>query len=321
MNPRRLVPLVALPVALAAFAPAAAPPAPAPAPASAPAAWDATGHMVVARVAWDHMTPLTRARAVALLRRAPGDAGVCDLGPTGSASTAQRRNCFVRTATWPDRIRSTPRDHPSWHFVNTFWEIGPGGAPVDVDVPRSPDNAVARLGEVKDSVADVQVDDTTRAMQLAWIEHLVGDIHQPLHTSARVTAENPLPIGDRGGNRFPLAGQPDNLHSWWDGSLRRQFPRRPDEQNNDGLYVTRVSNTLQAANPAGTPVPDPFDFEGWLQEGMHSVRTEVYLGIQPNTQPGFSYGAKTRRIADPAAVRGGMRLAALLNRLFDPVHG
>jgi hypothetical protein len=314
MTPRQLVLCATVPIALAAFAPAPRLVTP-----SLPM-WDATGHMVVARVAWDHMTPLTRARAVALLRRAPGDARVCALGPTGSASAAQLRNCFVTAATWPDRIRSTPRDHPSWHFVNTFWQVGSDGAPVDLSVPRSPENAVSRLAQVKDSVADVQVADTTRAMQLAWIEHLVGDIHQPLHTSSQVTALNPLPQADRGGNRFALAGQPDNLHSWWDGSLRRQFPRRASELNGDGPYITRVSNRLQAANPAAVPVPDPFAFEAWLQEGMHTVRGEVYGGVQPNTHPDAAYGAKTTRIADPSAVRGGIRLAALLNRLFDPLH-
>jgi hypothetical protein len=206
--------------------------------------------------------------------------------------------------------------------VNTFWQVGPDGAPVDVNQPRSPENAVSRLTQVTDSVANVQVADTTRALQLAWIEHLVGDIHQPLHTSSQVTALRPLPIGDKGGNLFPLAGDPNNLHSWWDGSLRRQFPRRSSEQGSDALYIARVSSRLQAANPGTVPVPDPFDFEGWLQEGMHTVRGEVYNGIQANGTPNHAYGEKTSRIADPAAVRGGLRLAALLNRLFDPTfHG
>ena len=229
MSTRFLIALAGVVLGLAAFAPAPAPPADAGA-----ALWDATGHQVVARIAWDHMTPLTRSRVVALLRAAPAGADVCDLGPAGGASTAQRRNCFVRSSTWADRIRDTPRDRPSWHFVNTFWQTGPGGAPVDLNQPRNPENAVSRLQQVKDSVANLQVPDTTRAMQLAWIVHLVGDIHQPLHTSSRVTPQNPLPDGDRG-EPLPALRQPrqpaqlvGRLHpAALPARQQRAQPRRP----------------------------------------------------------------------------------------------
>ena len=49
--------------------------------------------------------------------------------------------------------------------------------------------------------------------------HLVGDIHQPLHTAQLFTVE--YRTGDRGGNeicvRVTQAGQPMDLHRFWDG--------------------------------------------------------------------------------------------------------
>jgi hypothetical protein len=314
MNARSFVPLAGTALLLAGFAPA--PGAAVREPSAA--FWNGTGHMVVARIAWDHMTPLARSRAVALLRMAPGDAHVCDLGPTGTATTQARRNCFVQAATWPDRARGTDRDHPSWHFLDTYWRMGPGGTPEEVNQPRAPVNAVSRLQQMKDSVADVAVRDTTRAMQLAWIEHLVGDIHQPLHTSSQVTATDPLPDGDRGGNRFALAGRPNNLHSWWDGALDRQFPRTSGEQASDFAYTTRIAKTLQSGSPAPVAVPDPFGFDSWLKEGMQSARTAVYVGVTPHASPNGAYRTKTSSIADPAVVRAALRLAAMLNTLFDP---
>jgi len=39
-----------------------------------------------------------------------------------------------------------------------------------------------------------------RAIALAWLFHLVGDIHQPLHTAQLFTVD--YPQGDRGGKKY-----------------------------------------------------------------------------------------------------------------------
>src|SRR5215475_1254811 len=60
-----------------------------------------------------------------------------------------------------------------------------------------------------------------KAIALAWPFHLVGDIHQPLHTAQLFTVD--YPKGDRGGNeicvRVTQAGQPMDLHRFWDGVI------------------------------------------------------------------------------------------------------
>ena len=57
-------------------------------------------------------------------------------------------------------------------------------------------------------------DAISTAMRL--LMHYTGDIHQPLHATARVNAD--YPAGDRGGNSFPLPSidGAKNLHSVWD---------------------------------------------------------------------------------------------------------
>jgi hypothetical protein len=56
---------------------------------------------------------------------------------------------------------------------------------------------------------------------LAWLFHLVGDIHQPLHTAQLFTVD--YPQRDRGGNeicvRVKEAEQPMDLHRLWDGVI------------------------------------------------------------------------------------------------------
>ena len=51
---------------------------------------------------------------------------------------------------------------------------------------------------------------------LRFLIHYVGDIHQPLHTTARVNEQ--WPKGDKGGNDFKLPAKyrANNLHAVWD---------------------------------------------------------------------------------------------------------
>jgi hypothetical protein len=163
-------------------------------------AWDALGHEVIARIAWEHMKPETRAKAVALLRAAPADADLASLA-------ADDRELFQRAATWPDIVRDeafparhAKYHHSNWHYTNYFWELDESGRPRDVDRLRPQDvNIVERLQALERSVADPGRDASERAVDLAWILHLGGDIHQPLHASARVTSTEPE--GDRGVGR------------------------------------------------------------------------------------------------------------------------
>ena len=66
-----------------------------------------------------------------------------------------------------------------------------------------------------------ETDPARKAIALAWLFHLVGDIHQPLHVSQIFTLD--YPNGDRGGNeicvRVTQFGQPMDLHRFWDGVI------------------------------------------------------------------------------------------------------
>jgi len=65
-------------------------------------AWNARGHMTVAAIAWEKMTPAARQRAAALLQLNPDY-------PTWTAGVAEAerdRVAFIHAATWPDDIKS-----------------------------------------------------------------------------------------------------------------------------------------------------------------------------------------------------------------------
>ena len=58
-----------------------------------------------------------------------------------------------------------------------------------------------------------------KAGAYCWLFHLVGDIHQPLHSTAIFSVDH-FPKGDEGGNEILLT-KGKNLHSLWDNLLGR----------------------------------------------------------------------------------------------------
>ena len=65
-------------------------------------------------------------------------------------------------------------------------------------------------------------DDQNRAVRMTWLFHLVGDLHQPLHTVALIDPKlfPEPPYGDQGGNKLAIRADansmPKNLHWFWD---------------------------------------------------------------------------------------------------------
>src|SRR4029077_12995310 len=95
----------------------------------------------------------------------------------------------------------------------------PEGQPVNVQA-REPVNILTAMAE-NESILKNQNDIERKTTALAWLFHLVGDIHQPLHTAQIFTVD--YPNGDRGGNeicvRVTQAEQPMDLHRFWDGVI------------------------------------------------------------------------------------------------------
>jgi hypothetical protein len=111
-----------------------------------------------------------------------------------------------------------------------------------------------------------------KAIALAWLYHLVGDIHQPLHTAQLFTVE--YPQGDRGGNeicvRVTQAGQPMDLHRFWDGvitssqnltRLRNEATALRNRQEFQRGQLTELGNT---------------DFESWAKESFEIATKFAY---------------------------------------------
>src|SRR5262245_13670239 len=105
----------------------------------------------------------------------------------------------MQAARWADDIRNNDKQHRAlWHYIN--WPFKPDGQPPSVQT-REPEavNILTALAENQRIVA-TENNAERKAIALAWLVHLIGDIHQPLHTAQLFTVD--YPKGDRGGNEI-----------------------------------------------------------------------------------------------------------------------
>jgi hypothetical protein len=300
-------------------------------------AWNATGHQVVARIAWHTMTPAVRQRVVALLEAAPSDACLVDMLPADARPlAARRRDFFLDASTWADIVRPGENDtrpcirfsRPEWHYINYFWQGVSGATGTDLPTDRSDltpptGNVVEQLPLLRAFAACATPHCGTtaadRAIALAWILHLVGDMHQPLHTQARITSQPNEQNGDQGGNLFVLQTGPPvlRLHGYWDGIVDKSVPRLDDESRQE--YVGRVAARVSRKHPrvAALARLRPGDFNAWAREGYEIAKMSVYpAALKRGELPGEDYRLQAFRIAEQAIALAGYRLGDLLNRMF-----
>lgn len=176
--------------------------------------WNMQGHSVIAMLAGDILQEEAPAKYSALLDIASaatldGDDGGGDLG-----SLAQ----------WPDRIktaknllpvtRSLGQTHKPDHYVNYVFD-GVTPAKVGEEKMQGKGTILSSLREFAQTVRK-QGNAVERLQALAFVLHLVGDIHQPLHCAVLVNER--FPHGDEGGNGIWI-GTKDSLHGYWDEAV------------------------------------------------------------------------------------------------------
>src|SRR5690606_37822256 len=105
---------------------------------------------------------------------------------------------FLMAAVWPDRIKSDGVNaFNQWHFINI---------PYDRDGKKA--KAINPYNVAWAIKQDMNVESSPKANRfeksefLAFLEHFVGDTHQPLHCV--VMYSNNFPKGDMGGNLFKI---------------------------------------------------------------------------------------------------------------------
>jgi len=265
----------------------------APAPALA---WGEYAHRLVGSIAMAELTPKARAEVGRILARSKAvDTPDCPMATIEDASV------------WPDCVRSLPDRFgytSPWHYQN-----------IDVCKPfdanaKCPDGqcVTAQIPRQLAIAADRRASPAARAQALAFVVHMVGDMHQPLHIGEK---------NDRGGNDVRAAyGNKTpprmNLHRIWDSELAERALTEP-------RAITPLSPTIaERRDWARGTIAD------WARESWELSRTVVYPRLRdfPNT---CAANTDVRAHVDAAYIaaatptvriqveRAGVRLAMLLN--------
>ena len=283
-------------------------------------AYNAHGHMTIAAVAWERLTPTTRRKATALLKLNP------DYKTWVANAPKSRRDevAFVVAATWPDNIKSetgyindgeAPKEpdasrnegygdklqHRYWHYIDL--PFSPDGTPLIQ--PKVP-NAKTQIEAFRDTLKSPTTRDELKSYDLVWLLHLVGDVPQPLHCASRFTHD--LPSGDRGGNLVKLCSKPKcraELHAFWDDALGK---------SKDPNAAIRIAARLLPADPQAAAIAD---VSVWIEESFEAAKSIAYAPpIGPSAGPyqlDAHYRATARALVRKRVELAGERLANLLN--------
>jgi hypothetical protein len=243
-----------------------------PPPASA---WNIPGHMLSAAIAYQILqqeNPQTIEKAKAVLEKHPWYANQWQARLQDVPAADGDLVLFMQASRWPDDIRTQDKaqNRPSWHYINLSFK--PEGQPTAVQIREpEPVNILTAIAE-NEILVKSEIDAERKAIALPWLFHLVGDIHQPLHTVQLFTLE--YPKGDRGGNetcmRVTEAGHSMDLHRFWDGlitsssnvtRLRNEATALRNRQEFQRSQLTELANT---------------DFEAWAKESFEIATKIAY---------------------------------------------
>jgi hypothetical protein len=290
-------------------------------------AWARGGHMVTGAIVYDLMkqdSPAALARIIELLEKHPDEKFVKRL--EGVEPEQRGRVLVMYAARWPDDIRDNPDYHHSkWHYID--FPFKPKGQPATVTTAEpDAENALVAIRTNLSVLNQPQATDAEKAVAICWLLHVIGDIHQPLHTVSLFTTEYPAPFGDEGGNKFKIRARADakpiSLHRFWDdliaGSdnlretgnkaieLRHQYPRSKLKELGKQISATEA--------------------ERWVQEGVQMAQSVVYRqGKLPgspdeNRAPVLpdGYAKQVQPLAQKRAVLASYRIAATLSKAIGP---
>jgi S1/P1 Nuclease len=290
-------------------------------------AWSSVGHMAVAYVAYQNLTPQVRSRVDELVSLNPRFNLWLKMIPAGTSEARKRLMLFMISSTWADQIKNDglhhsdgthggnrpPDDgtadrntgyedmalHKYWHFIDL--PFSRDGTPLqDPPVP----NAETQIAAFRAVLAS-DSPDPLKSYDLVWLVHLIGDVHQPLHCTARFTKTDQ--DGDDGGNGVKVCspGCGSSLHSFWDGL----FGTSPKP----AIAIT-VGKSLPAA-PAN--LADNLDAAEWIAESFRAAKSTVYRNPIKNGAGPFTITSKYRNAAmmkgRERVALGGARLAKILN--------
>lgn len=220
----------------------------------------------------------------------------CHLSPEAKALAEELLDgkSIVYYANWMDNASHTPEYSYSktWHYKNVDADQTYESAKKnkDGDIVSALEQQIEKLGN-KNLTKD------ERALALKMVVHFLGDIHQPLHLGHQK---------DLGGNRWDVEyfGSPKNLHSVWDTSMvesAHKWSYTEWQKQIDRISPEAFDEIVAVTSPNQMAIE------------TYELCKDVYDGTPMGTNVEFNYIAKWTPVIENQLLKGGLRLAQILN--------
>lgn len=240
-------------------------------------AWGMLGHRIVGEIASSFLTPKAKAEVEKIL---------------GNESLAM-------SSTWADFIRSDSNYKylTQWHYID-FAEDMTYDQMKEYLSKDTNVNAYTKLNFLIKQLKNKQLQQKDKQLYLRMLVHIIGDLHQPLHVSPR---------GDNGGNSIKVKwfSEESNLHRVWDENLIQYQELSYTE------YVKAINFSSKKEREEWQKQP----ISQWLFES-YTKSKELRIGIKDGDKLGYVYNFKNIALANQQLLKGGVRLAGVLNSIF-----
>ena len=202
----------------------------------------------------------------------------------------------VYYANWLDNASHTPEYAytKTWHYANVD-----EGNTFATQPRNTKGDVVGAVEEIVEKLKSGKLSHEEENINLRMLIHLVGDMHCPLH-AGRLT--------DRGGNNVKVKyfGKSKKLHSVWDSELVESAHRWGYTEWQ--REIDRASKAEKREIAVGSPTD-------WFVQ-THTTTVEVYKQTPEGASLSYDYVARFTPIVEEQLLRGGIRLAHLLNEIY-----
>lgn len=181
-----------------------------------------------------------------------------------------------------------------WHYVN----FAADQKYADV-APNEEGDLVFGIFKCIEIVKDTKSAREDKEFYLKMLIHLVGDLHQPMHVGR---------LEDKGGNDIQLQwfGRGTNLHRLWDSNMI----------DDHGMSFTELSASLPKLSKKQKEALQQGDVYDWVEESQ-GVANDLYGSVKVGEKLGYQYGYNYWSTVEVQLQKGGLRLAKVLNALFQ----
>ncbi len=257
-------------------------------------AWNSTGHMAVAQLAYRELDEAQRKQIAAILKNHPHYREMLLAGKPESVDEGEWT--FMKAAVWPDMVRparpgdtfksaAITRYHKGpWHYIDIPYLKGNYKLPPTTH-PAAESNVLTAINENTNTLSSTQAKMEDRAVAIAWIEHLIGDVHQPLHAATLYSEK--FREGDKGGNEQTVrsASGVMRLHSYWDELLGT---------SDDYQAITFIADEASKAPNSETAarLKQNTPPQAWADESHNAAVALVYLGGELRSSPSKDWDDK-----------------------------